>query len=570
MKKLLILIILCTLYSVLCTPIALAWQIDSYDTSIAVQDDSTLLITEVIEANFSQDPHHGIYRNIPRQIANENGNLEKLRLNIISITDENGTPLNYTTTQSFSATTLQIGDEDILIQALQTYVITYEVLNGLSFFDDHDEVYWDAVGIEWEAEILEATATVILPDGIQSIQDIQTICYAGTQGSSSQNCSAHVSSLQTVEFYTKDLNWYEGFTIAVGFPKDLVTEPSRTLWILMDFWPIVIIPIVFTFLFRRWKRYGKDKKIHTVVPEYAPPKEISPIESGILIDEKADMRDISAVMIDLAIRGFIRIEEIEEKTLGIFKHKEYILHRLKESGEKNLQKFEQTLLDKIFDGKKEQKLSKLKNKFYKHIPELKKQMFTAVMDKKLFTKNPEKAKTWYIVIGMFVTFGGFAAIPGLAFYMTWGIVLGLSLAICGILTIVFGFYMPQKTDHGHELYKRILGLKMYIETAEKDRIKFHEKEKHFEKLLPYAMIFSQTKHWAKQFEDIYTQPPDWYTASTWGAASAFSLTDFTHNLENCTSAISTSLASSPGSGGSGFGGGGGAGGGGGGGGGGAW
>lgn len=554
--------------SLLFTSQVQAWWIDEYKTNIEILESGTIVVTEEIQANFTTDPRHGIYRNIPTKITKEDGHTEKLRTNLISITDDQGTTLPYSTTHTTTATTHKIGDENILIQAPQTYIITYEVANGLSYFEDHDEIYWNAVGTEWETEILKATATIILPDGITSIQDIQTICYTGVQDSSKSDCSTHVQDLATATFQTtKSLNYYEGLTIAVAFPTGLVDQPNTLLWAIQDYWPIILIPLAFVILFRRWQTYGKDVRVHTIVPEYEPPKEISPIETSILLDEKADMRDMSAILINLAIQGFIKIEEIEEKTLKIFKHKNYILHRLKESQENSLQSFEQSFLSKIFEEEKEIKISDLKNKFYKHLPKLRKELYEAAMQKKLFTKNPEKAKTSYIIAGVVQVVIGFTLMTAIAFFTT-GVILGLSLAASGILTVIFGFYMSKKTTLGHELYKKLLGLKLYIETAEKDRIKFHEKEHHFEQLLPYAIIFNQTKHWAKQFEDIYKSPPDWYTSSSWGAASAFSLTDFTHNLDNCTSAINTSLSSSPGGGGSGFGGG--AGGGGGGGGGGAW
>ena len=330
MKKLLIL--LCTLYSVLSTTICHAWHIDSYDTTIEIQESGSIIITEEIQANFTTDPHHGIYRNIPTRIAKEDGHIEKLRTNLISITDEQGNPLQYSKYRTTSAQTYQIGDPDVLVQATETYIITYEVLNGLSYFEDHDEIYWNAIGTEWEAEIKQATATVTLPDGITSIEDIQVICYT-----SEGNCSSHIQGLETAIFQTaQPLNWYESFTIAVAFPTGLVDKPSSILWTHQDYWPIIIIPLVFMFLFRRWNRFGKDKKVHTVIPEYEPPKDITPIEAAILIDERADMKDISAIMIDLAIKGFIQIEEIEEKTLGIFKHKNYILHHKKKTGTKRL------------------------------------------------------------------------------------------------------------------------------------------------------------------------------------------------------------------------------------------
>jgi len=567
MKK----ILLSILCSLLFAPYSFAssWWIDSYNTQIAVQTDSTLLITETITANFSEEAHHGIYRIIPKYMAQEDGSLEKLRIKLISITDEDGEKYDYSTISTIEAIQYRIGDADILIQEPRTYVITYEVTNGLLFFEDHNEVYWDAIGTAWEANILSATTTIILPETLTVDDEITSICYAGSIGSTEQSCTYTQTNSNRVDFKTtKTLSPYQGFTIAVSFPLGHTTPPSELLWMILDYWPIIIVPIVFLIIFRKWQLYGKDKRPTVIVPEYEPPHGMSPIEVAIILDERADSRDISAVLIDLAIRGFIKIEEIDQKKLGIFGSKDYKLHRLKPDNEKSLQDFEEELLHRIFGSQKSTKVSTLKSKFYTHLSILKKKAMDTAMEKKMFEVRPETIKRTYSFIGVLVTIGGFFVFPLINVFSA-AFVLGTSIIVSGILIVVFGMYMPKKTNEGQRLYEKVLGVRLYIETAEKDRIKFHEKE-HFEKLLPYAMIFNQTNHWAKQFQDIYTEPPSWYESDTWTHSNSFMLASLVGSLENATSTMNSAMTSMPSdSGGSGFSGGG-VGGGGGGGGGGAW
>ncbi len=568
MKKLTIILLsaICYLLSI---QTALAWHISSYDTNIEVQPNSTLVITETITADFTADPHHGLVRTIPKDITKEDGHTERLRFQLQSITDESGEKLSYTRSDTFDSIQYKIGNADIYVEDERTYVITYEVSNGLSYFDSHNEVYWNVIGPAWETSIWSASATVKLPETLSITDELGTTCYTGAYGSTDQDCEAQEISYNQVNFgITDPLSPYEAFTIAVSFPLGHTTAPTEEMWLIYDYWPIAIIPFAFLFLFWKWKNFGKDRRNKTIIPQYAPPKNISPIEASILLDDKADPRDISAIIIDLAIRGFIKIEEIEFEKFGFFKAKDYMLHRINIDAESSLQTFEKMLLNKIFEDKLEKKVLSLRNNFYQHIKKLQDEMYIAVTEKKLFEKHPDKAKERYVITSIIITFSGFVSFPLFA-YFHWGIPLAFSLVIIGILTMVFGLYMPKKTDSGQELYEQVLGLKMYIETAEKDRIKFHEKRNHFEALLPYAMIFNQTKHWSKQFQDIYKEPPNWYDSKSWGATSAFSLKEFTHNLENATDSISGNLSSKPGSGGSGFSGGS-SGGGGGGGGGGAW
>jgi len=158
------------------------------------------------------------------------------------------------------------------------------------------------------------------------------------------------------------------------------------------------------------------------------------------------------------------------------------------------------------------------------------------------------------------------------------------LAISTVLLFIFALKIDIKTEKGNEKYAHLLGLKMYINTAEKERIKFHNDPKKytevFETLLPYAMIFGLEKKWAAQFEDIYTTPPQWYQGDFTTFNTAYfvnSLGSFNSNVGTKVSPPSSSYSSSGGyrssgwsSGGSGFGGGGSSGGGGGGSGGGGW
>ncbi len=121
----------------------------------------------------------------------------------------------------------------------------------------------------------------------------------------------------------------------------------------------------------------------------------------------------------------------------------------------------------------------------------------------------------------------------------------------------------------------IAGLKLYLQRAEKKQIDFHnapaKKPETFEKLLPYAMALKVEEAWAKEFEDIYHEPPSWYQSSTPGN---FHLAYMMGSLNSFAHAAEASLPATPsggaGSGSSGFGGGGFSGGGFGGGGGGSW
>ncbi len=137
-------------------------------------------------------------------------------------------------------------------------------------------------------------------------------------------------------------------------------------------------------------------------------------------------------------------------------------------------------------------------------------------------------------------------------------VLGFGIAGIGILLTtstlaILTILIDPKTKEGNRLYHELLGLRMYINTAEKYRIEFHnDPEKYksvFENLLPYAIIFGLEKKWIKEFKDIYKVSPDWYV----GDFSDFDVLHITSSImqpylfrdNNRTSSFDSDFPSSP-------------------------
>jgi uncharacterized membrane protein len=141
-----------------------------------------------------------------------------------------------------------------------------------------------------------------------------------------------------------------------------------------------------------------------------------------------------------------------------------------------------------------------------------------------------------------------------------------SIFVTGIIVFVFGCLMPKRTPEGAELNWQIKGFKLFMETVDKDRAEFYEKENIFEKCLPYAILFGMTKIWIQKMQEIYGEgywanhAPIWYV----GNLSSFDTESFVGAMNKLSSDIAASTSSPSGSGGSGFSGGGGGGGGGGG------
>jgi uncharacterized membrane protein len=307
-----------------------------------------------------------------------------------------------------------------------------------------------------------------------------------------------------------------------------------------------------------WKKYGDDPSIKkTIIPEFEIPENFTPMQMGMLVSNGMfNTKFISATIIDLAVRGFISIEETKDKVI-LFSKKDFRLKRLHPQNAL-LSIIENSLLDMIFGGGDTIYLSDLKKTFYKHIPEIRKSAKNELIEKELITKKGLIFQILFMIIGFLLLSAG---VPAIYF-------VGFSIIISGAIIVIFSFIMPKRTLKGAELNWRVKGFKLYMKTAEQYRQQFFEKENIFEKLLPYAMIFNMTKEWVKKMRDIYgedyfkTHVPAWYVGTI--AAGGFDIDSFASHVDSLSSSISSNVGGPSGAGGAGGAGGGGGGGGGGG------
>lgn len=510
-----------------------AFEITNFHADIYINQDSSFTVTEIIDVNFSTD-RHGIFRDLDTQ---------GIRVKIKEVLNQNNQPWNYTLESFSEGTKIKIGDADKYINGDQTYKITYEVSKGIRFFDEDDELYWNVTGNFWPTSILHASAEIHLPTGTTANK---ITCYTGPHESYEQNCAGKING-NIVEFKSNEfLNSNEGLTIVVSIPKGILVEPITPWWIsfLKIIGMIILILIAIEPIYTFYKK-GRDKKGRgTIIPQYEPPDKLTPVLMGSLVDERADMRDITSTIIDLAVRGFLKIKEIPSKKIWIFKTPndyELIRHEPKPGMSKELSEFENKLLKDIFGNLNSKKLSSLKNKFYTKLPKLKEALYNDLIAREYIPASPAKIRTKYIVKGVIVLFVG---IPLLAF----GI--GIPFFINGVLTLIFAKFMPQKTEKGALAVEHIKGFKMYLNTAEKYRLRFQEKENLFYEFLPYAMTFGIAKKWSKAFGDIFKKAPEWYE----GYQGQFNMPIFVNNLNSVSSQIKSNFASRPSSsnGGSGF------------------
>lgn len=531
-------------------------KINNYEINIKINSDSSINVSEKIYYNFGTNEKHGIYRDIPIKYDARGGKY-KLDISKISVVDENNLPYVFSKSYEGSNLRLEIGESDVFVTGLKIYIINYTIDGAINYFDDYDELYWNAIGTEWLVDIEKAFVVVVLPEDIKADQT-ESKCYLGSYGSVTE-CAIQKNNNE-INFENPYALWPgKGITIVVGLPKGILIEPGTIdkIWKTIKDNFILFLPVlIFIFMFFRWYKYGKDPKgTGTIIPQYEAPDDLSPAEISVILDNKFEKKDISAEIINLAINGYLKIQRIEKKTF-IIKTVDYNLIKLKEQDDlKN--DFEKKIMEALFGTQKEIKLSDLRNKFYKELRIISDEIYDSVTDKGYFVKNPNKVRAIYISLAIAVVFIIYLFANFISFLGAIGIV---SIILSCIVIAIFGWFMPKRTKKGAIARENILGLKQYLSVAEKDRIKFHnapeKNPERFEKLLPYAMVLGVEKEWAKQFEGIYNQTPGWYEGNF---SSGFNAIILASILNDFSSAAYSNLSSTPSSaagGGSGFSGGG--------------
>ena len=571
-------------------------RITAYDVDIRIESSGNLLITEIIDYDFASNSRHGIFREIPVRLDYDSRYERTYPLEVISVEGSPGTPDQYKREAAGNKARLRIGDPDKTITGTHRYSITYRIQGALNGFEGHDELYWNAIGTEWPVVIEQATIRVTTPSDI-----IEVACFGGETGSRLA-CADAGQAGRTASFSDRRLRPGDGITVVVAFAKGAVPPPTPVLderWSLTRAFSVtpatagasllLLIAAVVGVTRLAW-RTGRDRAyagspvdvayatagqeepvrpslgpfggVETPV-EFVPPDNFRPGQLGTLVDETANTLDVTATIVDLAVRGYLRIDEIPKK--GWFGKPDWTLTRLKDSDD-GLLRYERLLLDGLFRDGSPINLSSLRTAFVSRLQTVRDALYDDAVDEGWFAGRPDRVRMkWYLI-------GGAAVVLSLALLVflvavTHAALIALPLVVGSVLLLLSAKRMPRRTAKGTGVLRRVAGFRRFIEESEKERARFAEQQHLFSEYLPYAIVFGATEKWARAFAGLDDElvQPGWY-----GGSSSFTPVGFAHSLDGFAVTTAGTITSTPaGSGSSGFSGGS-SGGGGGGGGGGSW
>lgn len=512
-----------------------AEKVSNFSLRATINEDGSVRMVETIDYDFGYSEHHGIYRTIPLSKKNEDGKDYIIDLELVSITDEKGTIYSYTDSSTKKEAEFKIGNANVTVTGAHTYVLTYVLKGAISYFEDHDELYWNVTGFDWEVPFESVNATVVLPDGTVS-ENVYLKCFTGVSGSTAQNCEAQKVGTSYKFATTRSLSSGENLSLVLGFPKNTVATllpaedkltAGEVVGIVVGFLAVfglyLILPLILLVV---WWEKGRDPKVQPGprawfdVPKHDNRKEMTPAEVGLIIDEKIDARDVSATIVWLAINGYLIIEKMEKPKgiLGVGKKDEFKFLKTKKESLNELTKFQQKVYAAIFKkDTSEATMKSLQTTFFNDVKKGKDLLYEKIVSDGYFEKNPEKERQKYILF----------AIISFAF----------ANVFLGIVLLIFSYLMPKRTIKGAEKKEEALALKGFLVSQER-QLEFQENNWHFfEKLLPYAIAFGVAKVWAKKFSQLQVpQDVSWYQGQD---MSMFAVLPFVNSLSAFTKVAET-------------------------------
>ncbi|MFT4110252.1 DUF2207 domain-containing protein [Propionicimonas sp.] len=533
---------------------------------------------------------HGIYLTFPlrQAIADDPDHWRMLDMTIGAVTSPSGANTETSTEEKDGNLLVRVGSEAESYSGVQTYEVNYTIRGLIAPGQAQsglDEFNWNAIGTGWEVPIDAARVSLTGPTAVSRVS-----CFTGADFD--RPCPA-TSDGSAATFSATGVGDGEGMQVTAGFPAGTFAGADARLtrrFTIGNMFPLTpltggvtaaLAALGLGAVFQRTRRSRRDQVYLGLTPgvlpapgqestigydttnapvavQFTPPQGARPGELGTLTDATADDRDVTATLIDLAVRGHLKITQTGKK--------DWTLTSLGRPD--RLVDYEAALLGKIFSRGNEVTTDDLRDSRYSDALSATKDALHARVktDLKWFTANPAHVRAGAAAIGVLIALAGAGA--GLLLGLVgWGLV-GVAGVLTGLFVLARSNHFGARTATGSAVLAQTRGFELYLRTAEADQIRFEEGVDVFSRYLPYAVMFGVAERWTKVFAELADQGRYTFNTAGWyvGYGYGFSYHGFASSLDSLASTMSSSLqhATAATSGGSGFSGGGGFGGGGGG------
>lgn len=464
------------------------YYIDTYHVNIEVEEDNTFHITETLTYNFVQD-HHGMTRVIPlwHTRNREDGSESKIYAKVSNVKCSD--PIASTERDSKNYT-IQVGSADTYVHGEKTYTLSYDYAMGKDPLRNADELYFNIVGTEWECPIANISWEIHMPKAFDATSLGYSVGNYAASGYDTDMLQSTVTDQTITGSYAGILNAYEGITVRCTLPEGYFIYK-------INYMPYVLVALVVLLCAILFWFTGKEDKVIPVI-SFEPPEGYNPLDVAFVEKEAVSNTDMAALLIYLANKGYLRIEQNKGKdSFSMTKIKDY-------DGDNNI---EALYMKGLFRrGNTASTKSLAKESFYEDVDKCVRKENKKMKEKRFFFPT---------AVSKIVYFVGICVIAGLFFNAfepkTW-----FTYVVCGIAVIIlalFMFFGSKRTKAGNQVYGQILGFKEFIKKAELDRLKMlvEENPGYYYDIMPYAYVLGLSDQWIENFETMHMPEPDWYS-----------------------------------------------------------
>jgi len=573
---------------------AQGFRIDHWGEKIDLQQNAVIHVEERISVTFT-DPKHGILRNIPVSYPTGHGTNRNISLDGLKVLDENNNPIEFREDDSGGQVKLRIGSANITLPAgtKKTYVIRYLVSNGINWMNEPTwvpsaELYWNVTGTDWPAEIRTCDVTITFPK-VDNPPKVRLKVFTGPMGArrsqliegiakdkigeQTSTTSSLTNSTATIS-RNKTLPNGQGLTVVLNVPIKYI--PKRKIveerignssdfagGMSYDFTPYYpsqynqplfqpltaqaalagyLLPVaVFVAMFLLWILFGRDPKSGPMVVQYDPPDNLGGPECGAMIDERVDSRDLTAGIISLAVKGYIRIHPEDE--LGVSGFRTAKIEVLK-SYNKDLPTFERTLISLISAGGKMLDDMELRSNVAPYVQNLRDDLYGELVELGYYPQSPNGVRYGWTAFGFALALA--LAICCYVLYPASIVILFATLPISVGIAYWISGGMPRRTKKGNEVRDKVIGFQEFMKRARTSELDWmttrHPDQALFEQYLPHAVAFGLAKEWADAFKGILQEMPNWYADTN---AGTFDSIAFINDLNRVSSAVSYYISVPP-------------------------
>ncbi|WP_343972100.1 MULTISPECIES: DUF2207 domain-containing protein [Kribbella] len=542
--------------------------IDSMQFTYEVTADGVLKVREQIVYRFlPAADRHGIIRDlITREVyVDDKSKDQEYRISNVRVSSPSGDSADFTQTVNKTnndrdqSLRIKIGAADRTVKGpTATYVLQYDVRGALRHFADHSELYWDTTGTLTDAVTRNVSVKVTVPEGVQ-----RATCFAGPQGSSTP-CDQATVTAGTGVYSQAELAPHSGLTVVAAIPAGVVKNDTPIVVDAPGFlqrngltvpgligsgavsFAAILAAVLYSKNGNKDQRFAgmppgsfppdgmvaapvKDDLKESQLPVAFSPPRIPVAEGGLLIDAKANTTETAATLIDLAVRGGIRIDNTGEQQKAVLvnpavataPHEQYLMQGLFPG----LQPGAEIVLERRPTGD-----TSMREAHDAMIAQLREQ----IRQRNWYVRMPRAGGGKAVsggarvaclgILGTWI-FGGLiggtaigAATGGLGRAILFGVP---ALAVVIAIAIWFGVRgRGQRTAAGRAVTDQLVGFRTYLATAEADQLKFEEGEDIFSKYLPWAIAFELADRWQRVCAQLVaagriTPDPYWYTGPSY-------------------------------------------------------